>query len=313
MDGCSEERLIDTPTRSAMQRLLVLLALLSLFDPQKALAGSRFHERNHTGLLFLYGFDEGQRSPTSLPTLARDYSGKFLMGNLTTSTSGSITWNTTRQGFRVPSISGSTRAVSQLTSSAVLPQLTTEFSIEFFISSPVNPVSQSLLIAGFGDWPPGSPFADCDASNTLTEGGWRLYSTLGNGIRFSTVVSYNGDPLCTMGLALPITVNSLTHIVARGRNGWIDLRERTTTSYFNPSGTSFDPRHWARHHAPLTLASPHATNGWTGSIFMVAMHDRYLSNTEVAANRDFGPPNSLSITLTSSIPITEDTTTTLYP
>lgn len=309
MDG---RRKSNKHLHSAMQWLLVLLALLSLFDPPGARAGNRFHERNHTGLLFLYGFDEGQRT-SSIPTQARDYSNKYLMGNLTTSTTGSILWNSTRQGFRVPSISGSTRAVSQLSSEAVLPLLRSEFSIEFFISTPQNPVSQSLLIAGFGDWPPGAPFAGCDASDTLTDGGWRLYSTLGNVIRFSATIHFNGGPYCSENIAIPVTLNTLTHLVARGRDGVIDMRSMTATSYFNPSGTTFNPSYWARHHAPLTLASPHATNGWTGSIFMISMYDRYLSNTEVEAKRLSGPPNSLAVTLTSSIPITEDTTTTLYP
>lgn len=74
----------------------------------------------------------------------------------------------------------------------------------------------------------------------------------------------------------------------------------------------FSPSLWARHAAPLTIANPHATTGWTGTMYMVAMYDRYLSDAEIAANQDFGPPNSLPTTL-PSLSIPEDSTTTLYP
>ena len=47
-------------------------------------------------------------------------------------------------------------------------------------------------------------------------------------------------------------------------------------------------------------------------MYMIAMFDRFLSNADVTANRDFGPPNSLPVTL-SSLSIPEDETTTLYP
>lgn len=45
---------------------------------------------------------------------------------------------------------------------------------------------------------------------------------------------------------------------------------------------------------------------------MIAMFDRYLSDGEVAVNRNFGPPNSLPITL-STLALPEDETSVLYP
>ena len=55
--------------------------------------------------------------------------------------------------------------------------------------------------------------------------------------------------------------------------------------------------------------------GWIGTIFMTAIHNRYLSDAEVAVNRVLGPPNSLPVAMAALSPlaITEDITTTLYP
>jgi hypothetical protein len=271
-----------------MSRVLLLLGLLA---PLGALAVSRFHERNHTGLLFLYAFDEGQ-VPTSPPTQVRDVSGRNLMGNLTTSTTGAVSWSADRQGVSVPSIGGGARATSQLTSSSLFPLLSTEFSIELFLSNPENPLSQNLLIAGFGDWPPGAPFAPCDATNTVSEGGWRVSSDHVGVIDVDVVLLSGGVPRC-VSASLAISRDELRHFVVRVRSGVLSVVSHGGFATIAGPNPMFSPSLWARHPAPLTIASPHATTGWTGTVYMVAMYDRYLSDEEIAANRVLGPPNSV--------------------
>lgn len=295
--------------RSHLAGLLLLAACL--LAPPQVLGVSRFHERNHTGLLFLYGFDDGQVS-AALPAQARDFSSRYLMGNLTTSTSGAITWSATRQGMTISSISGGVRATSQQTSASVLPLLSNEFTLEFFFSSPSNPVSQNLLVAGFGDWPPGTPFAPCDAANTMSEGGWRLSSFIGDIIDFSVVLMVSGEPTCVTS-TIVITPNTLRHFVARARNGVLSLVSHGSFTTISGSNPTFSPSLWARHAAPLTIASPHATNGWIGTMYMIAMYDRYLSSIEIAANRVFGPPNSYPFGNMMALAAAEDDLVTIFP
>lgn len=288
--------------------LLVLLTLL-LRSPH-ALGASNFHLRNHTGLLFLYAFDEAQTLSSS-PTYVRDRTGRGLMGNLTTS-QATVSWSQERQGMRIPSISGGVRAESERSSASLLSLLSSDFTIEMFFSSPNNVGSTNLLIAGFGNWPPGAPFAPCDTNNTVMEGGWRIYSSLGPNLVFDGIFSVDGVPTCR-SLSTAITLNTLRHLIVRVRDGSLAFSVHGSTQVDPSSDLSFNSALWARHTAPLTLANPHPTTGWTGSVYMIAMYDRFLSGTEIAANRDIGPPNSVPVIASPTLSIPEDETTTLYP
>lgn len=297
-----------------MHRLLVIFVIFIpiLFDTSWVRAGNRFHERNRTGLLVLYGFDDGQRSETLHSTTARDYTGRGLLGDLTLSTT-SIAWNASRAGFSIPSSSGGPRANSQLTSANLLAQLLNEFSIEFFFSSPSNPGS-SILISGFGDWSPGSPFPSCDSEPSTVEGGWRMFSSAGSGIRFQVVMSAEGTPSC-FEVSFVTGSNVLRHCALRARNGELSVNfHGALDSVLNP-GLSFNPAHWLRHPSHLTFAVPQPTEAWKGSMYMFAMHDRYLSDAEISSNRAYGPPNSLPVASAADVPIatTEDVTKSLYP
>ena len=302
-------------------RRLQLLTLFCLLVPAQVLGVSRFNERNHTGLLLLYGFDDGQLSSTSHPPQARDFSGRYLMGNLTTSATA-VSWNATRQGMQVPQAGGGDRAFSPLTSANITPLLQNEFTLEFFISSGPLPTlpAQNLLIAGFGDWPSGSAFPTCDVSNTVSEGGWRLYSVYGDGtrvsIRFTAVVLRFGVPTCAL-LLFQILPNNLVHIVVRAKNGEMDMTSYAVlggqNSYSFLDETTFDPSLWARHHAPLYVATPHSSGAWTGTVYMIAMFDRYISDVEITNNDVFGPPNSHAYGTVSALATPESEPITLYP
>lgn len=288
--------------------LLSLALLLTLRSPL-AQGASNFHLRNHTGLLFLYDFTEGQRSE-AVPTNARDITGRYLMGNLTTSPTA-VSWSASQQGMRIPSPAGGVRAESLETSAALLSHLSTDFSLEFFLNSPPNDVGTNFLIAGFGDWPAGAPFSPCDPTNTVSEGGWRLYSSFGITLTFDGVFFFDDVAICR-SLSLTIAANTLRHFVIRVQTGVVSVVSHEASTSFPYDEIRFSPTLWNRNPAPLTIANPHPTSGWTGTMHMIAMYDRFLSNAEIAANRDFGPPNSLP-TPTPTLSIPEDSTTTLYP
>lgn len=289
----------------------LVLALPLLFDPSWVRAGNRFHERNHTGLLVLYGFDDGQRSSDLHPTSARDYTGLGLLGNLTTSTT-TISWSAVRAGFSVPSGNGGDRAVSQKHTTDLLQQLDDEFSIELFASTPMNS-GGDVLIAGFGDWSPGARFPACDSSSSSTvEGGWRVYSTLGTGFVFQVVTAVNGNPSC-FEIGVGAVPNSVRHVVLRGGVGTTNVISHGTFDDASDPSISFSPGLWSRNVAHLTFAVPQRQEGWTGSIYMFAVYNRYLSNAEVTKNQNLGPPNSLAVAATTALTITEDVTATLYP
>lgn len=295
-------------------RLALLLFLLALFDPSRGWAGNRFHERNHTGLLVLYGFDDGQRSSDLHPTSARDYTGLGLLGNLTTSTT-TISWNASRAGFNVPSASGGFRAVSQRTTAELLEKFDDEFSIEMFFTSPNNPTRNNWMIAGFGEWTPGAPFPTCDSSTPSPEGGWRTFASPGVGIRVQLVVSISTITPTCLELGFGNTPFILRHATFRGRPQLVDLLSQGDSDIAPDPTIGFNPTFWTRTPAHLTFAIPHPTDGWTGSIYMFAVYNRYLSTAEINANYIYGPPNSLPVATTANTPlvITEDVTMTLYP
>lgn len=299
---------------SVMQWLGVpVVLLLALFDPLRALAGSRFHERNHTGLLALFGFDDGQRSADLHPTTARDYTGLGLLGNLTTSTSA-IAWTADRAGFTIPSDGGGSRATSQLSTASLIQSLTDEFSIEMFLLNPSNQSPNNVLVAGFGDWPPGSAFPQCDSGASTVEGGWRLYAPFGSGMRFQAVMQVDSSPSC-LEVTFPTSPSVLRHAVLRANGEELSAVSHGGISVASDTGVHFNPSLWSRHAAHLTFAVPHPSEAWKGSIFMWAIYNRYLSTAEVAQNRIYGPPNSLPVATAAATPLalTEDVTATLYP
>jgi len=285
-----------------MRGLLALAALL--VGLQGALSVSRFHERNHTGLLFLYAFDEGQ-VPTSPPSEVRDASGRYLMGNLTASTTGAVAWSVERQGFDVPNVGGGARAISQSSSEALISRLTNEFSIELFLSTPLIERSGSRLIAGFGHWAPGEPLKACNATH-MTSGGWRLTAGLGDAIDFQAVLLSHGELRCVYG-TIVISTDDLRHLVIRVRDGLLSIVSHGSFTTVSGPEPMLSPSAWARNPAPLQIATPQAVDGWTGSLYMIAMYDRFLSNEEIAANRGFGPPNSVPWGPSAALALDEDT------
>lgn len=229
------------------------------------------------------------------------------MGNLTTSTT-TISWSQSRAGFSVPSASGSTRAVSQQSVDALAQHLSDEVSIEFFISNPTNPGGE-VIIAGFGNWAPGTAFPRCDNEESTVEGGWRMYSALGNSVRIQVLLTVNGVPGCFEESFVAMN-NVLRHCVLRVRSGEVSLVSHGGIDVTNAPGIELDATLWKRH---LTFATPQPNEGWLGSVFMFAVFDRYMSTEEVAANREFGPPNSLAVATTSSLAVTEDVAVSLFP
>lgn len=288
----------------------LLLVLLVLFDPPWAWAGSRFHERNHTGLLALYGFDDGQRSETLQPTTARDYTGRGLLGELDTSPT-TLTWTANRIGFTSQSASGGVRAVSQKNTTRLLGLLGSEFSIELFFSSPTT-LGGPVLIAGFGDWPAGASFPACESTAPTVDGGWKMFATLGNGVNFQTAIAADGVPTC-YEFSHGFTPGVLRHTVFRGRQGQVGVASQGSYDDAQDPTVSFDVSLWARHYAPLSLIVPQRSEAWQGAIFMIAVYDRFLSDAEVSEKQVQGPPNSLSVTSCTALGISEDVTTILYP
>jgi hypothetical protein len=287
----------------------MLLGVLLCLLATGAHGASRFHERNHTGLLFLYAFDEGQVSD-SLPTHIRDVSGRQLMGNLTASATGAVSWSASRQGMSIPSSGGGARAVSTMNSSMLVSRLGNEFSMEVFISNPYNPLWQGLSIAGFGSYAPGSPFETCATTPPVSYGGWHLYAHVVDAVEFSTTIDVNGGAQCVT-IGVPVILDTLRHIVVRARDGIVSMRSHGSNIMVESPVLRIDPALWARHPSPLTIASPHAESGWTGTMYMVAFYNRYLSNAEIDLNMILGPPNSFPYAETGTVAGAENMVTTL--
>lgn len=125
-------------------------------------------------------------------------------------------------------------------------------------------------------------------------------------------MALNGVPTC-QSVQLIVTSNVPVHLLVRAKDGVIEMLSSTGIAERALTGLAVNSSLWARHYAPLTVASPHATNSWTGTVYMTAIFDRYISTVEFATNRELGPPNSLPVASVSVLGITEDLTSTLYP
>lgn len=287
-----------------------ILAIL-VIQASGVVGGSRFHERVRSGLLTLYGLDDGQRSENQRPLFARDYTGLGLLGNLTIPPSASTEWYADRTGFRIPYSFGGVRAVSEKTTSELLTHLTDEFTIELIIQSPTNP-GGNKRIAGFGNWPPGTPFSICDApldgSSPRGGGGWQLFSAPGNSVRFHVITSLSGNPSCVeLGIVIPTGIP--WHVSVRAQRGGA-LEMYTRHAIDVTSDAVFNSAFWELQ--PLTFAPSQPDGGWVGTVNLFAMYNRYLNDTELDLNDSAGLPNALPVTATSALAVTEDVSLVVY-
>lgn len=283
-----------------------LLGVVVLFGVVTGVLGaSRFHERNHTGLLALYGFDDGQRSVDLKPTTARDYTGLGLLGDLIVSTTA-VEWSANRAGFSVGTVGGN-RMVSEKTSRDLVGRLGNEFSIEIWITSGVN--LGDVFIMGFGNWTAGSSVQYCDA-DSVDEGGWRTFASLGYGVRSQLVSLYDGTPGCIeFSYASDDLLPRLS--VIRGRPSFLGVySEGAFERTIDPHDRIGAP-YWLQHPAHLTIATPSANRAWKGSIYMIAFYNRFIEDAEMNRNKIFGLPNSLPTATRSAIAATEDVTIAL--
>jgi hypothetical protein len=136
-----------------------------------------------------------------------------------------------------------------------------------------------------------------------------MWSYLGGVINFGATLMVDDVPACVT-TSLAITPNTLRHFVARFHSGELSVVSHGNDAFNGANDPTFSASLWANHSAPLTLANPHEATGWTGTIYMVAMYNRYLSNGEIAANRGFGPPNSFPYGA-GAVEADEDTPATL--
>jgi len=288
-----------------MWALLVLLVCLP-----GAFGASRFHERNNTGLLWAFDMTAGQLSD-SPPAFVPDFTGRGLLGNLTTATNGAIQWNPTRQGFRIPTTAGGPRAVSQLTSAAVTPLIPTEFAIELFFSSPINPASFPRHIASFGaETSPDS----CEYGGATSTGGWRIISNFWGEIRFTVAMMQNGAPYCVEA-TFEVDVDQLQHVVFQVGPGslgdtyydtMVYIKSHSMQTWRFPPNLSLNSSRWDARR--LILGDPDQPPPWGGSLYWIGMYDRVLSIAEIDANQAFGPPNSFpygvgGVTATEDAPL----------
>jgi len=288
-----------------------LLALLVCLPG--ALGVSRFHERNNTGLLWAFDMTAGQLSD-SPPAFVPDFTGRGLLGNLTTATNGAIQWDPARQGFSVSGVAGGDRAVSQLTSAAVLPHLQDEFSIELFLSTPPYPLGDPVPIAGFGMGTSGLSCTNAAETKTVSPGGWQVTASVDGGLVFTVILERVGVPYCH-GVGLVVDPDTPWHHLVVGiRNappgtpGIIDIRSHLASTAVFPSGISLNSSHWDAPAGSLVVGEPRTPRTWTGSLYWIAMYNRYLSDTEVATKRLQGPPNSFpygvgGVTATEDAPL----------
>lgn len=292
-----------------MVALSLFWVLLLLLRSPLAEAASGFHLRNHTGLLFLYDLKGGYRSENS-PASVQDLSRNGYLGNLSTSL---VPSTLVRYGeSNTPIVMN--RAESQLTTEALLPHIGSTFTLEFWLKNPNNGAAQPVRIAGFGNWPSGVAFAYCDP-NTTNVGSWQLISHLGPNIVFEMVALVDGVPTCR-SVTVAQQSNVLLNVVIRARYGEMQMVAINPSDGLNSQSDSDPPITVASSLWPpaqLTIASPHPGVGWSGTMYMVAMLDRYISAPDIVSNHALGPPNSFPVASAMATTVLEDSSVELYP
>jgi hypothetical protein len=261
------------------------------------LAASRFHERNHTGLIWGVDLTEGQRSPTP-PAFAQDVTGNGYLGNLSMSRGGDVVWDVARQGFSTPSSAGGVRAVSQLPSESLLQHISSEMTLEFWFSSPTNLRTHPVMIAGMTDGPEITCAHDRFA--------WVLYSTLGTVIRFRIMLHAIGFGAFCSEYSVSVTENALSYIVVRARDGLINMRIAGSSSGEPQPTLRLDTTILTRPPTSLYIAPNHGYDAWRGSVRWIGMYDRFLETAEITTNRNAGPPNSLPVAAVAAAATNQD-------
>lgn len=291
-----------------------------------SVAVSNFHQRNTSGLLFLYGFQEGQQS-TELPTRVRDLTGLNLLGDLLVSTTGAVAWSAEQQGMTIPSVYGGSRAMSEKKSDAVIAELTTEFSVELWITNTdidVWPLSYVHLI-GFVDLNASNSNGNCryssDGGYTLTPtpdrsyGGFKIQSRQGT-ITYALVdvLTNTGDPCAETQISV-FPEYQTKHVVLRMKPGSISFVSEGGLTTVSASQPMLDPSIWHPEFLsighPKYIASP--PRAWIGTMHMAAMYNRYLTTEEIAELQAMGPPNSLPSTSVMTHEGLEDEPWVMWP
>lgn len=144
--------------------LIVSAALLIV----SAWGESNFYRYDRSNVLALYTFQDGQIDPNGRPSIIRDVSGRNLLGDLMVSTTGAVQWDEKRQGMFIPRGSVGVRAVSSKTNFDLLRCAANGrgYRIDIVVENhdpgyegQYDPQRErGGIVAGFGNWPPGSWF-----------------------------------------------------------------------------------------------------------------------------------------------------------
>lgn len=278
--------------------------------------GMTYYNRTATPAILQYGFEDGQIAyPPLGPLTALDRTGRRLAGDMGVARFGAATWSRTRQGLTMSqTLSGGTRASSD-NPYRLYQNLQSEMTIEVFLRSDGAIRESNVTILGAGGDTNYSPRQVCSPSNP-NFGGWRLVQASSGEIVFEVVVGFPEAPYLAptcLTLSIPRSdPGEIQYIVARTRPGIVELisKDESGDLFYaarDPIGLRLDaPTVW--RNTSITLSPPHFDAVWSGTIHMIAMHNRFLFDDEVELLHMMGPPNSYPvISLNPYANVTENT------
>jgi len=303
------------PNMATSTRLLLLVILLSSRLSATAATYQYSSPRVTFGLLSLYTFTEGAVASTATSSADQSDYSKPVFGNLTNINvdAQSSSWTTGRPGLHLNGTGTQNRAISVRNTSTLVSLLssTAAFTFELWFT-PAN-ASQYGIIAGLGSWAAKSQEPGSCRSGGVTYDDIAI-AQKGTQVTVNFLGGSAASPSCISSTAITLVGPTPYHFI-------VTISATTVTTYFNntvaPVGqANINMSNWVSSMslmfgqtlspAPVT----YNTVSWAGDVFLAAIYNRTLSNSEMLQNHAAGIPHSVPLPYPSTLWIVVDVTAT---
>lgn len=270
--------------RSLFKLVLLIVALLQLTRR----AAGVFTSRVTNGLMFQYTFEEGQTDDTAAKTsdtLNLNFLGDIRLNRAVCS------WLPDRPGLLLPGTTTQQVGRSEYSQAALLNSIkaTRAWTMETWLQP--NDIRQASTIFGIGGWNETAPMpkAECFAdpvSFDMYQSGADIGARQAQGTASSRACSSQQDFIespSLFHLIVTYTANGTAYLYLNGAFNNVYSRVRTWYPYW-------DAAH--RLYLSPNIDEIETKTTWQGSIFLISMYNRILSDTEISTNYAAGLPNA---------------------
>ena len=254
-----------------------------------------------SGLVSLYTFEEGAATPSSLQS--SDQSGVNALGNISISPSAtSAMWTAGRAGLHLNGTGNTSRAVSAFNVTSLISMIAakSQITIELWYAS--SSTTESGMIFGFGSWATKAhELGVCSTAYDLAV--FQVNSMLS----YLMLANGSSSPLTCVQNSQPVVAALFNHhtivITSTGASSYVNaVLPAASTSVVQLNFTSWNKSTSLMFGQPVyNIGGGSYTNTtWAGDIFLFAIYNRALNQSEVQQNYAAGVPFSIPVATPSN-------------